>query len=831
MIYATLILPLALSELYHYRLPEPSLLGEAVVRPGMRVIAPLGPKRFYTGIVHSLTSALPESISPTKVKTIESALDDEPLIDASTLQLWEFLAHYYQCSLGQVMRAALPGGLLPESQTEVMLDGDYLAKGTHSHTELAVLEALAAEECGRLTMGQLRLRLGRGCPAAITQLIARGAIYTEERLTERYRPKRTTYIGIADEFGDEAGLRRAEQLLHRAPKQLELLYELVEQLSDSAEGLGGMVKRATLTQGDSRRQNLLRQLEGRGILRQEEREEPRLSSALPPMQALEVVPQASFSSPVGLLYTRRSDSREAYILGQIKRVLSEGRQVLLLTPTPTVGAASNDFLQRVQAIAEGKAWAYHSLLGEHLRSELYLSLARSSQPCVIVGTRAAVLLPLRHLGLIIVDEEQEYLYKQQFTAPLYHARDVALWLGHTRGVQVLLTSETPSAEALFNTLRHKYELLTVSEPEQPSFSVPINIINLDSEQSAGRLPYGQSVSWTLREQIEQTLARGQRVLLLQNRRGYAPCIYCWHCKERIPCPHCSVSLTYHSQRRSMHCHYCAYEQPRPTSCPSCGEHEVEKPWGRIPALSLIGHGVERVEEEVQGLFPERRVLRIDSDSLQSRRQLAELEARLEADDVDIIVGTQLIKGQPVWERIGLVGVINLDAMIGFPDFRAQERAYQLLRQLQLRLGGQGDIQMCIQTRQDEHPFLLSLERGDYRTFIKGQLAERREELNLFPPFCRLTYIKLRAFDEALVERTAIHLAQILRQLLPGRVSSSQNLSVTKIDNQYLRQITCRRPYHEAFPAERIAFSTALNQLRSSMPESSRVRILFDIDPL
>lgn len=828
--YATLILPLALPELYHYRLPEPSLLGEAVVRPGMRVVAPLGPKRFYTGIVHSLSDTLPEGVSPTKVKTIESVLDDEPLLDAATLQLWTFLAHYYQCSLGQVMRAALPGGLLPESQTEVMLSHDYVAEVTHSPTELAVLDTLAGEGSGRLTMGQLRLRLGRGCPAAIARLVALGAICTEERLTERYQPKRTIYIGIADEFRDEVGLKRAEMLLHRAPKQLELLYELIEQLSSGTEGLGGMLRRTALTRGDSRRQSLLRQLEGRGILRLEERAEGRFSSSLPSLKVPDIAPQAAFNRPVALLYTRRSESREAYILGQIRRVLSEGRQVLLLTPTPTVGGGEGGFLQRVQAIASGKAWAYHSLLGEHLRSELYLRLAHSSEPCVVVGTRAAVLLPLRHLGLIIVDEEQEYLYKQQVTPPLYHARDVALWLGHSRGVPVLLASETPSAEAIFNVQRGKYELLTAYEEDEAP-ALPLDVIDLEEEQQAGRLRYGQSISWTLREQMEQTLERGERVLLLQNRRGYAPSLYCTHCNERVLCPRCSVSLTCHSQRRSMHCHYCAYEQPRPHACPSCGMQEVEKSWGYVPALIPVGYGVERVEEEVERLFPERRILRIDSDSLKSRRQLAELEARLEADDVDIIVGTQLIKGQPVWERIGLVGVINLEDMIGFPDFRAQERAYQLLRQLQLRLAGRGGVRMAIQTRQSGHPFLGDLSRGDYRHFIKGQLAERNETPYSFPPFCRLTNIKLRAFDEGLVERTAQQLSSILAALRPGCVLPPTTPSVVKIDNQYLRQIACRRPYSESYPAERAAFTSALEQLRSELPESARVRILFDVDPL
>lgn len=834
--YATLILPLALSELYHYRIPDTQGESSYTLQPGMRVVAPLGPKRFYTGIVHSIVESLPEGITAERLKTIESILDPRPIIDTSMLAMWEWMAHYHQCSLGQVMRAALPSGLLPESQTLVMLTPNYVAEGEFPQIDIQLLDLLAAAPKHQLTMSQVRVRLGRNFPGAFSRLLAAGAIYTEEQLKLRYQPRKAIYIGIAERFQSQEGLTEAEQMLRRAPKQLELLHRLVYLLIDNSLGLDNTLPRTLLIGGDTRRSTLVRTLVGRNILRIEERTESSLQQNQAdspteaeqyPIEAMEAFTQKD----IALLYTRRSESRERYILGQIKRVIDSGLQVLLLTPSAMDCPANSSFIKHIDSIANGKAWPYHPLINEHRRTELFLRLTSTTEPCVVYGTRGAIFLPMQRLGLIIVDEEQEYLYKQQHTAPLYHARNVALWLGAQRQVPVLLSSETPSAEAIFNTKRGKYELITLDTDSEPTTHIPIDIINLTQEYESGRLPFGHSISYTLRDKIQSTLSRGQRVLLLQNRRGYAPYALCRACEERISCPRCSISLTYHSNKRMMRCHYCGYEQGLPSACPNCGTSEVEQHGHRNKALRLVGYGVERIEEEVLEIWPELRVLRIDSDTLQSRRQQVEVHTRLEVGDVDMLIGTQLIKAQPVWENIGLVAVIHLETMISFPDFRAQERTYQLLHQLRLRLGYNcPNARMAIQTNSPTHPFIKLLVDGGYRNFIGKELKER-EEMN-FAPFYRVTYIRLKAIDEGCVERVAQRLSELLKQRISEeRIRYVESPSVVKVDNHYLRQIVCLRPYSEPYHNERSIFTDALSTLHHELPESSRVRIIFDVDPL
>lgn len=831
MAYALLILPLSLSELYHYRLPRE--VDPSRVRPGMRVVAPLGPKRFYTAVVHSLVDSLPEGIQPSRLKEIESVLDESPLLSQEMLSMWDWLATYYQCSLGQVMRSALPSGLIPESETLVMLREDYVAEGELAELDMRLLDLLAAEPMKQLTMSKVRQRLGRGFSKAFERLIALGAIYTEEHLRRGYQPRRAAYITLAPEYRSEEALAEVELRLRRAPKQLELLHEFVYQIQEEQQGLSGAIRRALFSKGSSGRTALLSALVRRGVLSVEERELTRLAISSDPneLPPTPIAPLPAFSKPVALLYTRRGESREEYILGQIKRVLDASLQVLLLTPSATTLPESSAWLRRVAHVASGRLWGYHPLEPEHRRAELYLRLASSSEPCVVYGSRAAVFLPLSRLGLIIVDEEQEYLYKQQHTAPLYNARDVALWLGANRGVQVLLASETPSAEALFNAHRGKSELITLGDDPPAVTQMPLEVVDLEREYSMGRLPYGRSISYTLQEQIDLTLARGERVLLLQNRRGYAPYTECQVCQVRITCPRCAVSLPYHSVKRLMRCHYCGYEQALPEACPHCGESEVERYNRRVRALRLVGYGVERVAEEAEELWQEARVVRMDSDSLQTRRSREELHARLLSGDVDILVGTPLIKAQPVWDDIGLVAVVNLESILGFPDFRAGERAYQLLHQLRLNLGERSpSARLVIQTRTPEQPFIDSLRRGSYGAFIMKELKER--ELTRFAPFYRITYIRLRAYDEGVVERIAQSLVRLLRQhLLEERISDVQMPSVVKVDNHYLRQIVCRRPFSEGYKRERSVFSEALAMLRASEPESSRVRILFDVDPL
>lgn len=836
--YAELILPLALSGQYHYRVPEQGIFAEQQLLSGMRVVVSFGAKRFYTGIVRRLSPTPPEGVDERHIKPIESILDQKPLVTEAEFALWEWVAHYYHASLGQVMRLALPTGLLPESQTLVTLCPEYQSDRPLEPKALELLDALAQTKGQTLTMEQLRHRLGYDCSRVFDLLYNLGAVQTEERLKTRYKPRVKVYVALSTDYRSTDALSRAEELLSRAPKQLEMLGRWLILAEERGIGLEGCIAREELAQHSPRDLILIRALVGRGIFVLQHLAESRIAPHEDPPPITEIGKAEELTHPVSLVYTRYSREREEQIIGQVAQKIREGYQVLLLSPSAASFPAQAQFISELTRAALGKIYHYHPLINEAKRTELYLHLTSSEEACLVMGTRQAIFLPMRRLGLIIVDQEQEYLYKQQHSAPLFHARDVALWLGHKHNIPILLSSETPSAEAIFNVLRGKYALLAQSQPEateQPhALAFDLKTIDLVEQREQGRMPYGASISPALREAMEGALRAGKRILLLQNRRGYAPYALCDACGGRIGCPHCNVSLAYHSSQRCMQCHYCGYEQPLPVACPSCGTRSVVYRRTERPALRLVGYGVERVEEEIKELFDQAEVLRIDSESLQSNKRIQELHQRIEAGNVDIIVGTQLIKGQPIWDNIGLIAVVQLDTILAYPDFRSEERAYQLLMQLLLHTseasGGENSCQLLLQTARPEHPFIEMLKRRDYKSFIKQQLSLR--QMLRFAPFWRMTYIRLKGTDESVVESIAQAFAELLIQRLGAdRVSDAQEPYVARIDNQHIREIVCRRPFSESFHHEREAFAAAEQELTSLYPLAKRVRIIFDIDPL
>ncbi|MDO4692768.1 MAG: primosomal protein N' [Porphyromonadaceae bacterium] len=835
--YAELILPLALSGQYHYRIPDLGIFSESQILPGMRVVVSFGTKRFYTAVVRSLSSTLPEGVDEQDLKFIDSVLDQKPLIGEDEFALWEWMAHYYHASLGQVMRLALPAGLLPESQTLVSLCTDFQADRPLEAKALELLDVLAQAKGQTLTMEQLRHRLGYHCSRVFDLLYSLGAVQTEERLQTRYKPRVKVHIALAETYRSADGIALAETLLARAPKQLEMLGRWLILIEEHKLGPSDSIPREALAQS-AKDLTLIRALVERGIFVLQSHADSRITMQQESYPNTEIGLAEELTRPVTLVYTRTTSAREEIVLAQVAQKISAGYQVLLLSPSAAAFPAQARFISRLSQACLGRVHFYHPLVNESKRTELYLHLSTSDEPCLVVGTRQAVFLPMRRLGLIIVEQEQEYLYKQQYSAPLFHARDVALWLGHKRGIPILLASETPSAEAIFNVLRGKYALIASNLAGEPCSqrvpAVDIKTINLSEQREQGRMPYGVSLSPPLREAIEATLRAGKRVLLLQNRRGYAPYAICDACGERIGCPHCDVSLTYHSSHRCMQCHYCGYEQPLPVACPHCGTRSVVYRRAEKPALRLVGYGIERVEEEVKELFDQAEVLRIDSESLQSNKRIQELHQRIEEGRVDIILGTQLIKGQPIWDNIGLIAVVQLDAILAYPDFRSEERAYQLLMQLMLHTSeatkGEATCQLILQTARPEHPFVDALRRRDYKGFIKEQLALR--QLLRFAPFWRMTYVRLKAFDESVVMDIAQAFAELLKQRLGAdRISDAQTPSVARIENQYIREIVCRRPFSESFHHEREAFASAMFELASLYPLSKRVRIIFDIDPL
>ncbi len=850
--YVELILPLDLKECYHYRIDEDMFadgLAEAKL-VGRRVVVSFGTKRFYTGIIRRLTADLPEGVEAKQIKVIESFLDAEPILSEEDLLFWEWMADYYQCSLGQVMREALPKGIVPESKTLVRLNEDFVATEQMPRLDCQILDTLAEEKGRAMTLTSLRSRLGRGASQAFDRLFAKGAVLTDETIQSRYKAKMKRYIRLAEGLDDDEALTEVlDGELKQAKKQQELLLEFIGALGELQEISKAKLSELSLEKtsfikGDSARATHLRNLVNRGVLLEFERAVSRLDENFTFNNVCADIhhyPNESLSEGVHYLYTGNSLRKEDYFIAQIRQKLDEGGQVLLLSPN-TLTANKASFYAKLHQALDVPIYYYNALTSEAKRCELMLKLGQKAEPCLIVGGRNAVFLPMARLSLIIVDEEQEYLYKQQFALPLYHSRDVALYLAHRYHIPILLASETPSAESLFNILRAKYHLLKTDEAlrEKPKLQVQIETIDLRKQRKEGRLPYGHSISQALRDEIKKNLEQGKGVLILKNRRGYAPYILCNNCSEHITCKRCDVAMNYHHSSRSLKCHYCGSEAYLPPACPSCGAKVVDFYGKERPALALVGYGTERVEEELKALFPKANVLRLDSESLQTKKRQQEVGERLSSGEVDIIVGTQLIKGQSLYfndKPIGLMAVVQLDELLAYPDFRTEERAYQLLYQLLMRYSeaqkGKDKVEakLLIQTNNPQQTFISKLRAFDYKAFIKEQLAER--QLLNFPPFCRITYIRVKGFSEQEVHETALHLSALLRQYWTdfGRISEAQKPSVARIDNQYIRQITCKRPFQEPYRGERIIFRQVLEQIALLYPASRKVCILFDVDPL
>lgn len=832
MLRVEVIIPLPLEGLFSYLVPEELLREAPDFGVGCRVVVPFGGKRYYTGMVFSLW----EDEEGGSYKQVEQILDARPILSTETLRLWQWMAYYYCCPIGSVLRDALPSGLLPESKTMLLVNPDFEATEPLSEVELSILDHLTAQRGKAVSTERLEHLLGRRLTRPLLRLISLGAVLPDEQLQPRYRPKVARYLRLTESYRrDDEALASVFDTLGRAPRQEELLTAFIQGLERTGQTLEGSLHRSmlldTLPQGDAP----LRGLIAKGILEQIEAPQSRLGehSLEPELQVLlEVEP---LTHPVTLYYAEEACEKEEYILAQIARTLAEGGQVLYLTPSVHSVPSAFGFLQRLEALASGCYYPYHSLISEAVRVETYMRLSQLTTPALVVGTRSAIYLPLPRLSLVIIDEEQEYLYKQQLVAPRYHARDVALWRAHEAGAQVLLASLTPSAEVLFHALRGKYHLLrpqTASPSPEEGLLPSIETIHLRRLRSLREVAWQHTLTPYLIERIKDTVTRGQKVLLLQNRRGYAPYIHCDACQQRILCPNCDVSLTYHRSRQALLCHYCGHVEPLPEACPHCGATEVTTKQGIKPALRQVGYGIERVEEELGEQLPSLEVLRIDSDTLASRKKQLELLERIESGSAEILLGTQLIRNQPIWEDLGLIAVVQLDAVLGVPDFRSQERAYQLLHQLRLRTRGTKESlpTFLLQTNDPETPFVKALREGDYDAFMSEILAER--EATSFPPFTRLTHLWLRGKDERLLSSASLVLARYLQALLPGeRVTDPQTPHVGRIEGYYLRQIVIRRPFRQSYREEREAFVSAVHQLRLSVPESTRLQIYYDVDPL
>ena len=818
--FVDVILPLPLPDTFTYRLsPE----QEEHVQPGCRVVVPFGRKKFYTGIVCNVHCLKPTAY---EVKEVVTILDERPILLPLQFKFWEWLAGYYLCTQGDVYKAALPSGLKLESETIVALNPDFEATGWLPEREQHLLDLLSAEPEQSVTQLEKDSGLKNVLPT-VNALLAREAIFVKEELKQSYKPKLETRVRLTPDANNEHRLHIFfDELQRRAPKQLDLLMKYLE-ISGTLGGSERPVAKRDLLQRAGATPAVFNGLVARGVFETYQTEIGRLDTHLLPT---EVQPPCQLSSPqqrahdeiisalrkknVCLLYGVTSSGKTEIYIHLIQEVLERGGQVLYLLPEI---ALTTQITGRLRRVFGSRLGIYHSKFPDAERVEIWQRQLSDHPYDVILGVRSSVFLPFQRLQLIIVDEEHEATYKQQDPAPRYHARNAAIVLASLCGAKTLLGTATPSLESWHNAETEKYALVTLSERHK-AVRLP-QIVPVDIRELRRKKRMTGSFSPLLLQHVREALERKEQVILFQNRRGFAPMIECHTCGWVPKCKNCDVSLTYHKGLNMLTCHYCGYTEPLPRRCPACDGTD----------LRARGFGTEKIEDEIKALLPEARVARMDLDTTRTRTAYERIINDFAEGRTDILIGTQMVSKGLDFERVSVVGILNADTLLNYPDFRAYERAFQLMAQVAGR-AGRRDTQglVILQTRNVTHPIIDQVIANDYEGMAAGQLAER--QVFHYPPYYRLIYVYLKHRREDVVEQMAQDMAGRLRNLFGNRVLGPDKPPVARIQTLFIRKIVLK--VENNAPVARVR--SLLTSVQREVTGDERFKsglVYYDVDPL
>lgn len=814
--FIDVILPLPLAGSYTYAVTDPEILLEE----GFRVVVPFG-KKFYTGIVLRVHQQRPLGI---QIKPILSVLDDKPVVTRQQLHFWQWMATYYLCTTGDVYKAAFPSGLRIESETSVMRNIDYEPDTLLSEKEIILLDLLETHD--EMKISELQKESGiKNLLPILRSLIEKGAIIVSEELKEGFQQKTEQCITLSATYRDESSMKELFDALGRAPKQLSLLMGYISCSGYFSESAPKEVTRKELLLKVDGSPAVLRTLVNKGIFDIYKKDIPRLESleaeelqALTlneiQQEALQSIHDAFREKEVVLLHGVTSSGKTEIYIHLIQEALQRGKQVLYLLPEI---ALTTQITERLLRVFGSDLAVYHSKFSDNERVEIWNNLLHQKGSRVIVGVRSSLFLPFTNLGLIIVDEEHETSYKQYDPAPRYHARNAAIMLAHQLQSKVLLGTATPSLESYFNVRNGKYGLVELFQRFQEIALPKITTVDMQ-EQRRKKMARG-IFSEPLLDGIKEALARKEQVILFQNRRGFAPMVECPSCSWVPKCHHCDVSLTYHKGINQLVCHYCGAVYPVPRSCPSCDNK----------TLTYKGFGTEKIEDDIQLLFPEARLGRMDTDTTRSRKSYQKIISDFENGDIDILIGTQMISKGLDFDNVSIVGVINADQLLNYPDFRAHERAYQLMAQVSGRAGRknkQGNV--VLQTSQPKHEIVRQVCENDYEGMYRTQLAER-EKFN-YPPFCRLISVYIKNKDRELSISQAGVVAQKLRTVFGARVLGPDQPPVGRVQTYYIQKINLKIELDVSLEKMRLYLGRTIDELRREEGFKSFL-IYYDVDPM
>lgn len=813
MLYVDVIVPLSLYGLFTYSVPSEM---EDEIHEGSRVIVQFGSKKFYTALVYKLYE---DNKKSEEVKGITTILEDYPIVKPIQLRFWDWIASYYICTLGDVFRAALPSALKIESETFVSLTADfYFDTEKLTNNEKKILGVLSVGKSYKLSEIEKLAGISNAIPV-VKSLADRKIVQLNESLQDDYKPKTEVAVALAKEFSAKE-LNYHLDALGRAPKQQQLLLALLDMMQEQK-----ILFRKDLLQRTNLTSNIVNELVKKGILITYEVEVDRIDYGRENIQAISKLNQAqeeafksieiSFKDKnVTLLHGVTGSGKTEIYIRLIKDAIDRGEQVLYLVPEI---ALTTQITERLKKIFGNKLAVFHSRFNDNERVETWNKLLLGSECQIVLGARSAIFLPFTKLGLVIVDEEHETSYKQQDPAPRYNGRDAAIVLAQMHGAKVLLGTATPSMETYYNALAGKYGLVSLLKRYSDIALPEIEIVNIKELRRKKQMK--SILSPALTQHVKSALDNEKQAILFQNRRGFAPILSCQTCSWTPMCQHCDVSLTYHKSANVMVCHYCGATYRIPVECPNC----------ETDTLSTLGFGTEKVEEEVKEIFPQAKVSRMDLDTTRGKKAYEKIISDFEANKSNILIGTQMVSKGLDFENVSIVGVLNADNLLNYPDFRAHEKAFQTLTQVSGRSGRKGKRGIVsLQTSQPNHPIIQFVKNNDYNSFYDLQIEERK--LFRYPPFYRLIDITLRGKNEQLLNAASKYLGELLRQSFADRVLGPTQPPIARTHRLYIRKIVLKIEYSASVNDVRKSLKYA-QEYMSNLPDFKSIIIHYDVDPL
>jgi primosomal protein N' (replication factor Y) len=813
-LFAEVILPLPISKNYTYRVPFDRAAEVAI---GKRVVVQFGKSKIYTGIILAISEKAPQKY---EAKYLMDILDDEPLVIPQQLAFWEWIAAYYLCNVGEVMNAALPAALKLASETKITLNTDYpFDKSELNDKEYLIIDALEIQP--ELTVSEVSKLLGQKTVMPVLKtLFNKSIIYIAEEVNERYKPRKRSFYSLNPVYRQPEQLKELFEILEkRAPKQLDAVMALLQLIKQKEQ-----VTKAELEEAGQISTSVLKALVEKEVFRVEERIISRFSEAEETAEsvfklneyqeeAFQQINQQFKQKEVVLLHGITSSGKTQIYVRLMEEMIESGKQVLFLLPEI---ALTTHIIERLRQFFGNKIGVYHSRFNDNERVEVWNKVLNGEFQ-VVLGARSSVFLPFKNLGLIVVDEEHENSYKQFDPAPRYHARDAAIYLSTLYKAKVLLGSATPSLESYYNAQQQKYGLVELNVRFGDAVLPEIQVVSIPEETKNKTMQ--SHFSNVLMTDIQEALEKKEQAILFQNRRGYVPLLICKTCGFTPKCINCDVSLTMHKSTGKLHCHYCGYKDDLYSACPACGSVHLEQK----------GYGTEKIEDELSLLLPAARIARMDLDTTRSKMAFQNILSDLEDKKTDILVGTQMVAKGLDFSDVTVIGIINADSLLKFPDFRANERSFQMLAQVSGRAGRRGKKgKVVIQTYDPRHRVISQVIRNDYAEMFQLEMAERLQFK--YPPFYRVIQLDVKNKSAEALYYQAEYLGNALKKQFGDRVLGPEFPLINRIRNYYIKTIILKieKEGTSMVKVKNILKETILQFQTEKISKGNLIRV--DVDP-